>query len=72
MRYWTRKHGSQRPSAMQKVATFETVPRDDGATVHPILWLRVGDVWHAVEFENEGEARVLLSEAQHIFRSFGR
>ncbi len=72
MKYFTRRHGSQRASASQKVATFQTNPRADGATVDPILWLRVGDMWHAVEFENEGEARVLLSNAQHIFRSFGR
>lgn len=70
MKHFTRRHGSQRASASQKVSTLETSARPDGSTYDPILWLRVGDIWHAIEFENEGEARVLLSEAQHIYRSF--
>ena len=70
MRHFTRRHGSQRPSASQKVSVLETNMREDGAAADGILWFRVGDVWHALEFENEGEARVLLSHAQRVFRSF--
>lgn len=69
MKYWTRKHGSQRASSIQKVSVLEVQHQDDGSTVDPILWFRVGDTWHAIEFENEGEARVLASNAAHIFRS---
>lgn len=70
MKYWTRKNGSQRTSKVQKVSVLEVNFRPDGATADPILWFRVGDTWHALEFENEGEARVLLSNGQYIFRSF--
>lgn len=70
MKYWTRNNGSQRPSAEYKVSVLETQSRDDGATHYPILWIRIEDKWHAIEFENEGEARVLMSCASHIHRSF--
>lgn len=69
MKYWTRKHGSQRASAEHKVSVLQPGDlRNDGATYEPILWIRVEDTWHAIRFENEGEAKVLLSTAQHIYR----
>lgn len=68
MKYWTRKNGSQRASAMQTLSVLETSPSNDGATHYPILYFRVGDTWHCIEFENEGEAKVLMSAAAQIFR----
>lgn len=72
MKHFTRKHGSQRASASHSVGVLETNIRGDGATVDPVLWFRIGDTWHALEFENEGEARVLMSHAAHIYRSLAK
>jgi len=68
MKYWTRRNRSQRASAIQKVTVLETVPDSSGATHYPILYFQVDGVWHCIEFENEGEAKVLMSSAAQIFR----
>lgn len=69
MKTWTRKHGSQRASAAKKVTVLEPgAITAAGDAIEPILWFRVDDVWTAIEFENEGEAKVLMSVAAHILR----
>lgn len=73
MKTWTRKHGSQRASAAKKVTVLEPGAITATGDGHePILWFRVGDVWTAIEFENEGEVRVLASAAAYIYRSVAK
>jgi len=72
VKYWTRKSRSQRASRTQTVETLDLALAPDGSSFLPVLFFRVGETWHCFKFENTGEARVLLSSAQHVFRGVSR
>lgn len=71
MKYYTWRKGSKRSSAGAKTLVLKTMATEDGSNVYPILYFLVGDKWHEIVIENEEEAKILLSSAAKILKSFG-
>jgi hypothetical protein len=67
MKYFTRRHSSQRASAQEDMS-FE--PNFAGQGGYPYLALRAGDKYHIIHFETAEEVKELLSQAHIIHHNW--
>jgi hypothetical protein len=67
MKYFTRHHGSQRPSTTEDMS-FK--PNFAGQGGNPYLVLRTGNKYHIIHFETAEEVKELLSQAHIIHHNW--